>query len=124
MLPLTHLRRVAAFALVAGLISPTPAHEMHGIDHAHLSGGVVQIIEPIPGGQSASAARPDSTGTGVAPKTSQLSGVASLLIQAGLIISAIVLMVVALRTGTTSRRRRHKQTTHAPSHPSLPLPPG
>lgn len=120
--PLLHF--VAALTLGTALIPPAQAHDMEGIDHAHLSGGIVQIVEPIPGGQSASAVRPDHAEKGAAPNASQPSGVASLLIQAGLIISAIVLMAVALRAGTISRRRQYKQTTDVSSHPSLPLPPG
>jgi len=121
---LSLLHFIAALTLATALIPPAQAHELEGIDHAHLSGGIVQIVEPIPGGLSASAVRQDHAEKGVAPNTSQPSGLASLLIQAGLIFSAIVLMVVALRAGAISRRRQYKQTTDVSSHPSLPLPPG
>lgn len=109
--------------LFAALISTAQAHEMDGIDHAHLSDGIVQIIEPIPGAMSAPAVRPDKMETGIVPKSAQPTGVASLLIQAGLIISAIVLMVVVLRAGTTWRRPPHKKLTDVPSQPSTPIPP-
>lgn len=117
-------RCITTLMLSAMLILTAQAHEMDGIDHAHLANGMVQIIEPIPGGQSASTVRAEKAETDVAPQSTQPAGIAALLIQAGLILSALVLMVVVLRAGTNAHRPQHKQTTDAPPHPSTPIPPG
>ncbi|MBI5752291.1 MAG: hypothetical protein HZA59_09130 [Hydrogenophilales bacterium] len=119
------MRFVAALMQCALLISHAQAHEMEGIDHVHLSEGVVQIIEPIPGATSAPEVRPAQTGKAVEPKAAQPSGVASLIVQAGLIVSAVVLLVVALRALPRGRRREQtrEETRHAPSQPTTPVPP-
>jgi hypothetical protein len=108
-------RFVAALMLCAVLISHAQAHEMEGIDHVHLSDGVVQIVEPIPGVTSAPEVRPAQTEKGVAPKATQPSGVMSLIVQAVLIGSAVVLLALALRAGFNPRGRRREQTKDAPS---------
>jgi len=120
----SYLHYVTASMLMAALFLPAQAHEMDGIDHAHLPNGMVQIIEPIPGVASAPAVRPDKAETSEAPPSTQPSGVASVLIQAGLIISAIVLLVVALRASAISGGRRHKQKPDPSAQPSTPIPPG
>lgn len=116
-------RFVAALMLYAVLISHAQAHEMEGIDHVHLSDGVVQIIEPIPGVMPAPEAGPAQTEKGVASKATQPSGMMSLIVQLVLIGSALVLMVVvALKAGSRPRERR--PTPPPKDTPSQPTPPG
>ena len=115
---------VAAMMQCALLISHAQAHEMEGIDHVHFSEGVVQIIEPIPGVTSAPEVRPAQTGKAVASKATQPSGVVSLIVQVGLIVSAIILLVVALSAGLFSHERRRTPSTDDPSHPTTPIPLG
>ncbi len=117
----------AALIQSAMLVSHAQAHEMEGIDHVHLTDGIVHIVEPIPGVTSAPADRSAQTKTGVAPKATQLSGVVSLIVQAVLIGSVIVLLVVALRAGLIPRGRRREETPeetkHAPPQSTTPTPP-
>lgn len=124
MLPLRTLpfmTLVAALMQGAVLISHAQAHEMDGIDHMHLTDGVVQIIEPIPGVASAREERPAQTKKHAA--AAQPSGVMSLIVQVVLIGSAVVLLVVALRVGLIPRGRRRAKTTKMPPQPPTPIPP-
>ena len=123
LLALSYIRLIATSLLYAALVSPGIAHEMEGIDHVHLSDGVVQIIEPIPGMPSASVAKPSQPGTTLAPKTSQPDGLVALLIQVLLILSVIVLLVVVLRSTSKQRTLRHASTTEHPLSESTPQPP-
>jgi uncharacterized membrane protein len=123
LLPVSYMRLIAASLLSLALTSLAQAHEMEGIDHAHLSNGVVQIIEPIPGMPSTSVAKPSQTGTALAPKASQPNGLVALLIQALLVLSVIVLLVVVLRSSAKQRAQRLASASEHPLNSSTPLPP-
>ena len=93
-------------ALLLGALLPTisQAHEMQGIEHVHLSEGVVQIVEPIPGVSSSTTVKPNSAETKpAASRPTQVSGFASLIIQGVLIGSALVLVFFVIRASSISR---------------------
>lgn len=105
------------------LISYAQAHEMDGIEHVHLSNGIVQMIEPIPGVMPAPDAKITKPESGVVPKSSQPGGLVSLVIQVVLIFSVIVLLVVVLRANTKQRTHQHTSMAKHPTPPPSPLPP-
>ena len=96
----------AAVLSSSTLLSHAQAHEMDGIDHVHLSNGVAQILEPIPGLASTLIAPPAQTAAVNVAQPHQASGVASLVIQAVLIVSVIVLVLVVARAGSIKRGRQ------------------
>lgn len=124
--------RLCAAALLTWAMSlPAQAHEMNGIDHVHLSDGVVHIVEPIPGVPSASPNYPAETKTGPTQKSTQPRGLASFLIQIVLIGSVLLLVVVVLKAGMKRNRQREAppeetgdEKSDDSSNPTPPILPG
>lgn len=100
------------------------AHELDGVSHVHLHGDVVEVIEQVPGATPAVDKAHDHTPAIGVAKEFKRDGFFTLLIQAVLIGSALILLAVAARAGFHSRghRREPKASPHA--HPPATAPPG
>ena len=103
------------------------AHELEGIHHVHLPGDVVEILPTIPGEpaqlEQAAASHGQAPADGMG-KEHKLEGFAALLVQAVLLISALVLLMVAIGRGFfPSEHRRPKPESPRREHPPTAAPP-